>query len=69
MKEDQKLDIDKLKKLYNQKVNVLDYLRKKKKKNYNDEQEIRLSYELQAGVYIKEISNKNFAEKNIKFCK
>ena len=53
MKEDQKLDIDKLKKLYNQKVNVLDYLRKKKKKNYNDEQEIRLSYELQAGVYIK----------------
>lgn len=69
MKEDQKLDINKLKKLYNQKVNVLDYLRKKKKKNYNDEQEIRLSYELQAGVYIKEISNKNFAKKNIKFCK
>ena len=32
IEEDQKLDIDKLKKkLYNQKVNVLDYLRKKEK--------------------------------------
>ena len=63
------LDFNKLKKLYKKNVNIMKYLRNKKKKDHNSEDDIRLSYELQAGTYLDDLSQKEFAIKNESFCR
>ena len=68
-KNDKNLDFNKLKKLYKKNVNIMKYLRNKKKKDHNSEDDIRLSYELQAGTYLDDLSQKEFAIKNESFCR
>lgn len=51
-----KIDTEKLKKLYLRNVNINQYLRKKT--NLNEDQIIKLSYDIQTGSYIKNFKNK-----------
>jgi len=48
-------DLKKLQDLYRNKVNIIRYLKNKNKDDMNTREEIMISYDLQAGSYIKEI--------------
>ena len=63
-----RIDIKQLKQFFSKKKNIMMYLRNKNKKKLNTEDEIRLSYELQAGSYLSALENKEFFKKNEKYC-
>ena len=50
------MDIEKLKKLYSKNININQYLRKKT--NLNEDQIVKLSYDMQTGSYIKNYNYK-----------